>query len=463
MQIPLCDIAFEFPGEGPEFVHLPMAQLPARTKEELIRIMDLNSNWRALFQVMKFPEEEISRAVEVRRDGMTSSAYLVMKLCESGFTVTDLFVYLSRTRGKIAMNLLQDLVDEKYRILLNNTANIRVFLEKISLQLEYDYRKNYRPEDGAEERGRVGPLDISDYMYDINPRIHLSYQKINSLTQKFRASLITVRGSFSTHFIVDDTFQVRRFRFGQLGHFELNTAQLETALRELVHLQHFSHRNIAKLCAFGIHMDEMCLLYGLAELSINHYILEVPPVENSLTLKQRLYICRGIARGLNFLHTHRERPLIHMNIRPENIYLSSGMSARIANFALACEGPLARDPPVPLNRLHSLSNYYPQEYIAWPHYISTKLDVHSFGVTMLKILVHNDGDIEGRQLLEILREIVDSNVSMDPLLDAAGWPEDADMTMCIRMLYLAHLCTQEDYNVRPEMRSVYKRFRQYRC
>lgn len=74
-------------------------------------------------------------------------------------------------------------------------------------------------------------------------------------------------------------------------------------------------------------------------------------LEDRLSLKQqsqplswiqRHEIAKGIACGLQYLHTVGEKPLIHGDIKSANILLDKNLEPRIGDFGLAREG-LERD------------------------------------------------------------------------------------------------------------------------
>ena len=61
-----------------------------------------------------------------------------------------------------------------------------------------------------------------------------------------------------------------------------------------------------------------------------------------LSWLQRHEIAKGIACGLQYLHTVGEKPLIHGDIKSANILLDKNLEPRIGDFGLAREG-LERD------------------------------------------------------------------------------------------------------------------------
>lgn len=46
-------------------------------------------------------------------------------------------------------------------------------------------------------------------------------------------------------------------------------------------------------------------------------------------------IIKGICQGLHYLHREMDRPLVHMDLMPDNIWLDDNMVPKIAEFGLS--------------------------------------------------------------------------------------------------------------------------------
>lgn len=54
-----------------------------------------------------------------------------------------------------------------------------------------------------------------------------------------------------------------------------------------------------------------------------------------LDWKRRLRIALGAARGLQYLHDHVDPPIIHRDIKSNNILLDERLTAKVADFGLS--------------------------------------------------------------------------------------------------------------------------------
>ncbi|CAD6239750.1 unnamed protein product [Miscanthus lutarioriparius] len=61
----------------------------------------------------------------------------------------------------------------------------------------------------------------------------------------------------------------------------------------------------------------------------------MPTVTNTLSIIQRLNVAVDIMDGLDYLHNHCQPPIIHCDLKPNNILLAEDMSARVGDFGIS--------------------------------------------------------------------------------------------------------------------------------
>ncbi|CAI5964653.1 unnamed protein product [Closterium sp. NIES-64] len=85
-----------------------------------------------------------------------------------------------------------------------------------------------------------------------------------------------------------------------------------------------------------------------------------PGISNPLSLRQRLDILIGVAKGLQYLHDFN---IVHRDIKPANILLDGKMQAKVADFGLVklC-GSTSMCSSLPSTRVVGTLGYVDPEY-----------------------------------------------------------------------------------------------------
>lgn len=117
------------------------------------------------------------------------------------------------------------------------------------------------------------------------------------------------------------------------------TIELQQSLTEIKILNSRTHENILPLYAYSLDGEAPCLVYQLMRNGSLEDKLQLKNNCLPLTWFQRHEIAKGTARGLQYLHTIGDKPLIHGDIKSANILLDKNLEPRIGDFGLAREGP----------------------------------------------------------------------------------------------------------------------------
>ncbi|CAI7927054.1 unnamed protein product [Closterium sp. NIES-54] len=166
-----------------------------------------------------------------------------------------------------------------------------------------------------------------------------------------------------------------------------------------------NHPNIVRLLGFAIGGDlrsrpEQILIY---EYVPNGDLREWtgPNTERPLTLKQRMDILIGLARGLEYLHRFG---IVHRDINPGNVLITDSMQAKIADFGLVKMG---EGTSVSTTRIMGTPGYVDPAYFSTCK-ATTASDVYSFGVLLLVVLTGRPPFVEADEEGQLVTKWVSS-------------------------------------------------------
>ncbi|GLJ51361.1 hypothetical protein SUGI_1092060 [Cryptomeria japonica] len=167
-------------------------------------------------------------------------------------------------------------------------------------------------------------------------------------------------------------------------------------------------------------------------------------------------IALGTARGLLYLHEEFRDQIIHCDVKPENILLDSDFSPKIADFGLA--KLVGRDFSRVLTTTTGTEGYLAPEWISGLP-ITPKVDVYSFGMTLLEI-------ISGRRNLDLKVEEsrfyfptwTSSQIQRGNIVGVLDVriASEANIEEVKRAAVVGELCIQDDEDRRPSMGELVK-------
>ena len=112
-------------------------------------------------------------------------------------------------------------------------------------------------------------------------------------------------------------------------------------------------------------------------------LLEEKP--NQLFLLTKAHILYDIATGLQYLHKQKH-PVIHKDLNPSNILLTENLNAKIAGFAHADRFSNKSEQKLSTAKPQGNIAYMAPEVLAINPTYDTKLDVFSFGCTIIHVV-----------------------------------------------------------------------------
>ncbi|XP_071718464.1 phytosulfokine receptor 2-like [Rutidosis leptorrhynchoides] len=165
--------------------------------------------------------------------------------------------------------------------------------------------------------------------------------------------------------------------------------QMEINFRsELQMIFNFNHENIISFIGYCDEGNEKIIVYELAANGSLDDYLEKEDNRRSLTWAQRLNICKGAARGLDYLHSGlgEEKRVIHRDVKSGNILLDENLEAKICDFGLSKSDSTIGQPYTHEFTHVAGTNFYIDPVYHEGGVLRIESDVYSFGVVMFELL-----------------------------------------------------------------------------
>ncbi|XP_034237417.1 serine/threonine-protein kinase RIPK-like [Thrips palmi] len=278
------------------------------------------------------------------------------------------------------------------------------------------------------------------------------YKELEAATNGWNPANILGKGGFGTVYKglwKNTVVAIKRIEIPKGDSRESQEIPYQQSQRELQVLQRIHHQNILQLYSFSFNGNQPCLVYQFMERGSLEDRLQCKNRTSPLSWQQRYNIAKGAARGLQYLHTVEEKPLIHGDIKSANILLDANFEPRIGDFGLAREGPHNHYTHMKVSRVHGTRPYLPSEFLRSKK-LSTKVDTYSFGVVLFEIatgLRAYDDKRPQKFLRELVKKHTDVHQLMDPKIEKAP-------TIFKSFIDLGIVCVSYTPQERPEMSVV---------
>ncbi|CAM6112765.1 unnamed protein product [Calypogeia fissa] len=221
-------------------------------------------------------------------------------------------------------------------------------------------------------------------------------------------------------------------------------------------LSRIHHRNLVSLIGYCKEDNQHILIYLYFSKGTLQDHLYGDQSGKLLAWSTRLDIALNSAKGLAYLHTNCDPPIIHRDVKSSNILLDENMVAKVADFGLSRQTPQDISSGVD-TVLKGTIGYLDPVYVISQR-LTQKSDVYSFGVVLLEIIsgrhpyVSEFPDGTSKTLLEWVRSTVDDGRAMDiidPLLNG-----NFDKDCMMKVISLAISCIDLSSAKRPSMVNV---------
>ncbi|KAL3515801.1 hypothetical protein ACH5RR_022703 [Cinchona calisaya] len=222
---------------------------------------------------------------------------------------------------------------------------------------------------------------------------------------------------------------------------------------EIELLSRIHHKNVVSLVGFCYDQGEQMLVY---EYISNGTLGESLSGKSGMRLDwmRRLGIALDAARGLTYLHELASPPIIHRDIKSNNILLDDHFNAKVADFGLSkllgdeSKGYIT-------TQVKGTLGYMDPEYYMTQQ-LTEKSDVYSFGVVLLELMTARAPIERGKHIVRVVQDAVNNTKEaflvheiLDPKLS-----EEGKLGGVEKFLELAMRCVQESGAGRPTMNEV---------
>ncbi|CAN1333743.1 G-type lectin S-receptor-like serine/threonine-protein kinase LECRK2 [Linum perenne] len=276
-----------------------------------------------------------------------------------------------------------------------------------------------------------------------------SYKQLEEATDGFREEL--GRGSFGIVYkggIGNDAVAVKKLD-------KLAQEREKEFKAEVNAIGRTHHKNLVRLLGFCDESSHRLLVYEfMANGTLASFLFGASP---RLDWHHRVRISIGIARGLVYLHEECRVPIIHCDIKPQNVLLDGFLTAKVSDFGMAKLMMAQSHDRTKTVNIRGTRGYVAPEWFKADIGVTSKVDVYSFGVMLLEIICCRKSVETGMEeskvmLIDWAHECFVKRRVCDLLV--VGGEEEDQLRLVEKWVLIALWCVQEDPEVRPGMKRV---------
>ncbi|CAI0408220.1 unnamed protein product [Linum tenue] len=233
---------------------------------------------------------------------------------------------------------------------------------------------------------------------------------------------------------------------------------------EIELLSRLHHRNLVSLLGYCDEQGEQMLVYEYMPNGSIHDLL-CGRHEKAASLGTRLTIALGAAKGILYLHAEADPPIIHRDIKANNILLDSKLTPKVSDFGISRLVPKTTDDETddgygsygesssaPISTaVKGTPGYVDPEYFR-SHKLTEKSDVYSMGIVLLELVSGMQPISHGKNIVREVSLAWETGM-MESIVDRRLGPS-YPRGCAYRFMGLGLRCSHDDPKARPTMSEV---------
>ncbi|XP_073006816.1 putative leucine-rich repeat receptor-like protein kinase At2g19210 isoform X1 [Typha latifolia] len=290
--------------------------------------------------------------------------------------------------------------------------------------------------------------DYADNSLQLENR-QFTYKELEVITEKFQRVL--GEGGFGAVYdgFLEDGTQVAVKILSQSS-----SQGFKEFLAEAQHLARVHHRNLVSMIGYCNDGENLALVYEfMSEGTLQDHLRGRSDRARPLTWRQRLHIALESAQGLEYLHKGCKPPLIHRDVKTNNILLNANLEAKIADFGLSKAFNSDINTHVSTAVVGTPGYLDPEYYSTFQ--ISEKSDVYSFGVVLLEVITGQPSILPGAERVHVIHWVRQRLAKgfIETIVDER-MEGKFNVNSVWKVADIALKCTAQSSNDRPTMTDV---------
>lgn len=297
-------------------------------------------------------------------------------------------------------------------------------------------------------KGQFGLILLTDQGHDEELTLRVfSYSELKRATNGFKEEL--GRGSFGAVYrgsLNKGRKLVAVKRLEKL--IDEGEREFRAEMRAIVRT---NHKNLVRLMGYCTEHSKRLLVY---EYMSNGSLADLLFKQVSRPYwEARVRIAIDVAKGIHYLHEECKSPIIHCDIKPQNILMDDFWTPKISDFGLA--KLLMPDQTRTFTGVRGTRGYLAPEWQKNTP-ITVKADVYSYGIVLMEIICcRRNLEANVPNVEEIVLSSFVYKCFVDRELDKLVVGEDqVDRRTLENMVKVALWCIQDEAVLRPSMKSV---------